>query len=163
MPLPTAFSSELNRVPPQSVAYSPLKPSEAHGRIRMAFFTVVLLAQAQNLLIGLCYVPKNARVLNSVWNKSATAGATVDFDIGLAGKDGSGNIDDTAGATVADAPAFFGNIANTTAAGKADFADLQASNFGYTLKKDCILTMTVKDAAVTAGCTVMGFVRYVVD
>lgn len=162
-PTGSNYSAELMRVPPQSVTYSPLKPSEEHGRVRMAYFTRAVAAEAQNTLIGLCKIPKNARVLKGKFSKSATTGATVNYDIGLCGKDNSGYIDDTVGATVADAPAHFGNIANTTAAQVADFADTAAQNMGYTLVKDCYLTLTVKDAAVSAAATISGYVLYVVD
>jgi hypothetical protein len=165
MSLPTTFSSELNRIPPQSVTYNPLKPSEQHGRVRIAYFTLAVLAQAQNAVIGLCNIPKNARVLYGVLAKSATAGATVNWDLGLVGKDNNGYIDDTSGATVADsaATAWFGNVANTTAASKGEFAILPAANMGYILKKDCMLVLTVKGAAVTAAATLTGWVEYVVD
>lgn len=163
MSRPTTFSSELNRVPPQSVTYNPLKPSEQHGRIRMAFFTLPVAAQAQNSLHGLCFLPKNARILGGKLKKSATAGITVNWDLGLCGNDGNGYIDDTVGATVADAPAHFGNVANITAASDQGFADLPAANNGYTLKKDCLLTLTVKGAAVTAAATLTGYVEYVLD
>ena len=163
MARPTTFSSELDRVPPQSVAYNPLKPSEEHGRVRMAFFTLAVAAQAQDSVHGLCKIPKNARVLKGKFSKSATAGATVNFDMGLCGNDGNGYIDDTTGAPVADDTAFFGNVSNTPAASVADFADTQAQNMGYTLKKDCLLTLKVKGAAVSAAATIKGYVLYVVD
>ena len=160
---PTLFSNELSRVYPQGLTYSPLKPSESHGRVRIAYFTRAVLAEVQNAIIGLAYIPKNARVIKGHFAKSATAGATVNFDIGLAGRDGNGNIDDTVGAVVNDDPARFGNIANVTAASVADFADTSAQNMGYVLAKDCILIMTVKGAAVSSAATITGYVLYVVD
>lgn len=163
MARPVVFSSELDRIPPQSVTYNPLRPYEQHGRVRRAYFTLAVAAQAQNLLIGLANIPKNARVFGGKFKKSATAGAIVNWDMGLAGNDGNGFIDDTVGATVADAPAHFGNIANTTAAQDVEWGVLPASNTGYVTKKDCILTLTVKGAAVTAAATLSGYVEYIVD
>jgi hypothetical protein len=165
MSLPVLFSSELNRIPPQSVTYNPLKPSEYHGRKRISSFTLAVAAQAQNAVIGLCNIPKGAKVLRIVFKKSATAGATVNWDLGLVGKDNNGFIDDTTGATVADsaATAWFGNIANTTAESTADTATLPSTKNSYVLKKDCMLVLTVKGAAVTAAATLTGWVEYVVD
>lgn len=165
MARPTNFSAELNRIPPQSVTYSPLKPSEQHGRVRIAYFTRAVAAEAQNLVIGLCNIPKNARVINGVLLKSATAGATVNWDIGLAGNDNNGFIDDTSGATVTDAAAaaWFGNLANTTAESNQSFAQLPSTKRGYTLTKDCLLVLTVKGAAVSAAATLSGYVEYVLD
>lgn len=165
MSRPTTFSSELNRIPPQSVTYSPLKPSEQHGRVRIAYFTLAVAAQAQNSVHGLCNIPKNARVLNGVFMKSATAGVTVNWDLGLVGNDNNGFIDDTSGATVADsaATAWFGNLANTVAESNQSFAQLPSAKRGYTLTKDCLLVLTVKGAAVTAAATLSGYVEYVLD
>jgi hypothetical protein len=165
MSRPTVFGAELNRIPPQSVTYNPLKPSEQHGRVRIAYFTLAVAAQAQNAVIGLCNIPKHARVLNGVLMKSATAGATVNWDLGLAGNDNNGFIDDTPGATVADsaATAWFGNVANTTAESNQSFAQLPSTKRGYTLTKDCILVLTVKGAPVTAPATLTGYVEYVLD
>lgn len=163
MAKPTLFSVELAQVPPQAVAYAPLRPNQAHGRVRMAFFTRAVAAEAENSVIGLCYIPKNARVLKGAFMKSATTGATVNYDLGLSARDDNGYIDDTLGATVADAPAHFGNVANTTAAQAADFAATAAQNSGYILTKDCILTLKVKGAAVSAAATISGYVLYVVD
>lgn len=165
MSLPSTFSAELNRVPPQSVTYNPLKPYEYHGRVRESWFTLAVAAQAQNAVVGLCKLPKNARVLNGWFKKSATAGATVNWDLGLVGADNNGYIDDTLGATVADsaATAWFGNVANTTAESTANFATLPSTKNGYVLTKDCLLVVTVKGAAVTAAATLTGWVEYVVD
>lgn len=165
MSLPVNFSAELNRIPPQSVTYSPLKPSEQHGRIRIAYFTRAVAAEAQNAVVGLCKIPKGARFLIGYFMKSATAGATVNWDFGLVGADNNGFIDDTSGATVADsaATAWFGNIANTTAESVANFGTVPSAKKGYTLTKDCLLVLTVKGAAVTAAATLTGYVEYVLD
>lgn len=165
MSLPTTFSAELNRIPPQSVTYNPLKPTEYHGRIRISYFTLAVAAQAQNSVHGLCKIPKNARVLYGWFMKSATAGATVNWDLGLVGADNNGYIDDTSGATVADsaATAWFGNVANTTAESVGNFATLPSTKKGYTLTKDCLLVLTVKGAAVSAAATLTGYVEYVID
>jgi hypothetical protein len=40
---------------------------------------------------------------------------------------------------------------------------LPASNSGYVTKKDCILTMLVSAAAVTAAAIITGYVEYIVD
>jgi hypothetical protein len=163
MSLPTTFSAELNRVPPQSVTYNPLRPYEQHGRVRRTWFTLAVAAQAQNSVHGLCFLPKNARVFGGKFKKSATAGATVTFGIGLAGNDNNGYIDDTVGATVADNTTYFGTVANTTAASDVEWGVLPASNCGYVTKKDCMLTLLVSAAAVTAAATLTGYVEYIVD
>lgn len=165
MSVPVNFSQELNRVPPQTTTYNPLKPYEYHGRIRIAYFTRAVAAEAQNAVIALCKIPKNARVVNGVLLKSATAGATVNWDFGLVGADNNGFIDDTSGATVADsaATAWFGNCANTTAESTQNFATVPSAKRGYVTTKDCYLVMTVKGAAVTAAATLSGYVEYIVD
>ena len=163
MAYPTLFSTEMAAIPPQSVAYTPLTPAQAHGRVRVATFNRACAAEAENVVIGLCNIPKNAKVLSVKFAKSATLGATVNFDIGLAGADSNGYIDDTSGATVADAVAHFGNVANTTAASVATKADTIAENMCYVLKKNCVLTLKVKGAAISAAGNISGYVLYVVD
>ena len=161
--LTTSNSVELQQVPPIAASYSPLKPSEKHGRVRIAAFTVALAAQAQNLLIGLCTVPKNARILESKIMIDGGPGANVNFDIGLSGADGTGNIEDTVGATVADSASYLGNFAPANAAAKSVFADTLANHAMYTAKKELLLTTTVKTAGVSVAATLKGYVKYVVD
>lgn len=163
MAAPTLFSDQLAKLPPQTQNYTPLRPSELHGRVRIGYFSRSLLAEAQNSLIGLTIIPKNARILESKITTSATPGASVNFDLGLSARNGNGNIDDTSGATVADAPAYLGNFAPAGAAAKGVFADTAAFHQGYLTTKDLILTATVKTAAVTAASILAGYVLYVVD
>lgn len=163
MSLPTLYSAELTRIPPVSVAFSPLRPNEAHGRMRMAFFTRAILAEAQNAVIALCNIPKNARIMRGFIFTSATPGATVNFDIGLVGRNLNGFIDDTVGATVADNNSYLGNFAPAAAAASGNFANTVAFHNGYIAAKDLILCAQVKGAAVTAASNLTGYVEYVVD
>lgn len=157
----TTYSNELNRVPPQSVTYSPLRPYEFHGRVRMAAFTVALLAQAQNSVIALHNIPKNARIIRGYIYVSAGPGANVNFDLGLIGSNGF--IDDTAGATVADTAAFLGNFAPANAAAAGNYANTYAFNTMYVAKKALQLIATVKTAAVSVAGVLTGYTEYVVD
>lgn len=167
------YSNELVQIPPIATTYQPLMPNQQHGRKRVVTFTVPLLAQAQNAVIGLCNIPKNARVFKSIIMISAGPGANVNFDIGLAGNDNNGNIDDgndvvditgpNGAAATVDTANFFGNFAPANAAAVGAFADTIANNCGYMLNKDCILTTTVKTAAVSGAATLYGYVEYVTD
>ena len=142
---------------------APLAPNQLHGRVRMARFSFVSpvgdTAVGKNVI--LCRLPKGARILSGKI-VSDTSGGKV--SVGLSGANGNALIDDTAGATVADAPAFLAAAA-TDISGTVmqSFGITVALGYGYVLKKDCFLTMTVDTAALTAAKTVQGHVEYVID
>lgn len=161
--LPTQTSDQLAITRPFNVGYTELRPADAYGRQRVSYFTRTLGAEAQNSLIALCVVPKNARIIDSTITISAGPGANVNFDIGLMGRNLNGNIDDTNGATVADNTSWLGNFAPANVAAKGVFADTQANHYGYTVTKDCYLTATVKTAAVSGAAVIAGIIKYVVD
>ena len=169
------YSNELVQVPPIATSFQPLMPNQQHGRKRIATFTVPLLAQALNTTIGLCVIPKNARILNIFASTSATPGATVALTFGAAGRDNSGYIDDgnddfditgyegVGVGQVADSTTYFGTLAASGAATTGNLAATAAQNVGYMFNKDCVLTATTTGASCTAAATLFGYVEYVTD
>lgn len=114
--------------------------------------------------VALAVIPKGARIISGSFGVSATMGSA-SLGIGLAGKDGSGYIDDvasgsstsTAGAAVTAAQSdaveclkVTATLTNTTQVG---FALTSPLGFLYEAKKDLYLTCTVSVAA--AGTQVL--------
>lgn len=161
--IPAEWSAELSQVPPIGQTYSPLKPSQFHGRVRMAYFTKAIAAELIAVSIGLCNIPKNARILRGYVFIGGGPGANVNFDIGLIGRDGKGFIDATPGATIADNANYLGNFAPANAAAAGNFASTVATNVGYLATRDLQLIATVRTANVSVAQTLQGYVEYVVD
>lgn len=147
------------------VPYKPLKPSELHGRVRIAYWNYKPTAAiAATKVIRLAKLPKNARVIAGRITSNAFV-ATSTMDVGLAAVDGSGIIDNPTDAT-ADSNTFFtggGTLAVATA-GAYNFADTQANNNGYVLQKENWLICRLNTAGMDGVADVLqGHVSYVVD
>lgn len=151
------YSTERAQVNPPN--YSPLKPNQYEGRVRMAMFTRVYATEAAGDTTALCVIPKGARILRIIESVSATTGsATLSF--GLMDKLLSGFID-TAN-SVSDSTTFFSAAAAQTTTAQVEVANTQALNWLYATQKECYLTVTTAAAAM-AGQTLMGYLLYSVD
>jgi hypothetical protein len=185
--VPTVFSVEMNQMSPQTQEYRPVAPQAHYGRARRSTFFYALAGTeaANTTIIGLCIVPKNARIAKSdIWIDGSPS-ATSTFDIGLAARDGLGVLDQNAAtnaleaeaalyekelyeglsgqAALADTGNLLGSFAPAGAAASGNFADTIAHYVGYVVKRDCILIATVKTANVTIAANIFGYVNYVVD
>lgn len=160
----TLNSVELTQVPPIGTTYSPLKPSQWHGRVRVASFSYAFAGTEvkDTTILGLCNLPKNARVLQATVITDATT-STSTFQIGLIGRDGSGLIDATTGATVADNATWWGTVGAVAGAQTAVVANTAAQHALYTLVRDCIAILTVKTTDIGAPFGLSGYFLYVVD
>ena len=185
------YSIELNQGPPGNPqTYAPLRPNQLGGRVRMEMLTYVAAADATSS-IALCKIPKGARLIDIAFAASATLGGTATLSFGLAGADGSGNIDDgpptatpvnaadSIGAVVSDSTTCLSGAYAYTATtlnhllvpGAANYAASPAAegvisiaNGGwlYMTAKDVYLTTTV--AAAALGTQVLqGYVLYALD
>lgn len=155
------YSDELTSV--RAEGNAKLKPNELQGRVRMARFSFTTddtlgLVDGENVFA--CVLPKGARVLGGVI-KGEAMGGTADIDIGLAGADGNGYIDDDN--SVADDDDLFLAGGDVDAAFNLTFADTIARNYGYELAKECYLVVTAETGNWTTDKDVVGHVEYVVD
>lgn len=159
----TTYSTELAQVPPQSPVYSPLRPTQYTGRMRIAGFTRALLAEPKDTtIIGLCRLPKNSRIMVIKFITDATT-STSTFDVGLIGANLNGFIDDTVGATVADNGTWFGAVPAVAGAQTALVANTAAQHNGYILKKDCYIICTIRTTNISAAANITGYAEYVLD
>jgi len=154
MPVPTAFSDQLAQVQPPN--YAPLRPNEAEGRVRLAYFTKTFASEASGFYMGLCRIPRGARLLRGCLYMSASTGSAT-IAIGLCGKDDSGFI----APGVADGPALC-LAAQTMSTTEVPFLVTQALYQGYVTVKELYLTLTTGGAAM-ASQTLRGYLLYVVD
>jgi hypothetical protein len=151
------YGTELAQIQPP--AYSPLKPNQREGRVRVAAFTKVFATEAAATDIALCELPAGARILSGEVNVSATTGlATLSF--GLMAKDGSGLIDKAN--TVSDAVASVAAAAAITTTALVPIFATQALLRYYETEKPLFVTCTTAAAAM-AGQTLKGVILYVVD
>jgi len=146
-----------------AVGHTPIAPNQMGGRVRMAYFTYTTPAttgvtDGQN--IGMCVIPKGARVLGGKIIGEAMAGSAA-VDIGLAGNDGSGYID--AAGSVEDDDDLFLAAGDVSSAFALTFADTIARNYGYETEKEVILVATAETDDWAAEKDVYGHVEYVVD
>lgn len=167
------YSVQLNQTAPGAPqTYAPVKANEHYGRVRVSTFRYVFAAQASGHDVALCIIPKGARILGGILAASATLANSATLAVGLAGKDGTGNIKDagitaltTAGASSSsaesDAIACL-KAAAVQGATQVPFAITQALGYLYETQKEVYLTMTTGTGAVTTE-VVTGEVRYVVD
>ena len=152
-----AFDNELAQVQPPN--YSPLKPNQMGGRVRICFFTYTFASQAAGFDLGLAVLPKGARLIDGVFQFSATLGGTTTVSFGLMGKDGSGTID---GSGTSDGVALLMAALASSSTAKQNFLATAALDYGYETQKDLYLTLTT--AAGAMGTQVLtGHVTYVVD
>ncbi len=117
-------------------------------------------AEASGSDIALAIIPKGARIISGEIVSSATLANSAQISIGLAGKDGTGTIDDvrsgssisTAGATVTSAQSDSTTCLKAAAVQsttKVGFALTPALGFLYEAQKDLYLTATTSVGAVT--------------
>lgn len=155
-------SVELTKV--EAVGHALLKPNEMHGRLRMCRFTFDTgsgaVSDGEN--IKLCVLPKGARVLE-IFIAFEAMGGSAAVDIGLAGKDGNGFIDDTKGSTVDDDDDLFAAAISVVSAGEAIVADTIAQNYGYETLKEVYLVATAETDDWAANKDFIGHVVYVLD
>jgi len=157
------YSQELTTV--RAEGNSKLAPNVDGGRMRIKHFNhntnddgVSGDADGQN--IALCKIPKGARVLEVFLAFEAMGGSSV-LDLGLAGTDGSGFIDEAD--TVADDDDLFAAALSVVSAGEAVVADTIAQNYAYETDKEVYLVATVETDAWDADKDLTGHVVYVVD
>ena len=141
----TRKSSQITKI--DSVDYDMLKPNEAHGRIRVAFFDFTTPASggADGDDYELCEIPIGARILR-IKTVNEALGASVVAKIGI-----TGTLDK------------YGSGLDLAAAGADDYAVTYAQNYGVELTAKERLIMTLTGAAPAATKIVRGHVEYVVD
>lgn len=168
------YSVQLNQHAPGSPqTYGPVKANEHYGRVRVSTFRYVFAAQSAGHDVALCIIPKGARILGGILAASATLANSATLAVGLAAKDGSGELKSasqgtaltTAGASSAaaesDAIACL-KAAAVQGATQVPFAITQALGYLYETQKEVYLTATTGTGAVTTE-VLTGEVRYVVD
>lgn len=157
----STYGTEAGAIKNVASAYAPLKPNQAGGRVRCAVFTRVYASEVAGDITALCVLPKGARILRGEVHMSASGGSTT-FAFGLMGKDGSGYIDDTVGATVSDNQAILLTAQTITTTALVRIAATNALSCMYETTKE--LWVTVTTGAATIGTqTLTGFIEYVVD
>lgn len=127
-----------------------VKANEAHGRVRIAWwsFTTPAGGVAVSDTVSLVNIPQGARVVGGriAWEALSSGGGTATVSLGVAGSAAK-----YLGATDADA------------AGGAEFGHTVALNHGDALTEDTILVATAGGEAWAASKVVKGYVLYVVD
>lgn len=130
-----------------SADYDQLRPDEAHGRVRIAFFEFTTLAAggADGDSFAACEIPKGARVIGGKMACEAM-GAGVVADVGITGT----------------LEKYASNL-DVAAAGEDVFAHTIALNYGQrtTAKERIIVTFTGAAPAASKKC--WGHMEYVVD
>jgi hypothetical protein len=130
-----------------SVDYDQLRPDEAHGRVRMAFweFTTLAAGGADGDSFAACEIPKGARILGGKTACEAL-GAGVVAAIGITGS-----------------ATKYGTGIDMAAAGEDLFANTIALNYGVrtTAKERILIVLT--GAAPAASKKVWGHILYVID
>jgi hypothetical protein len=130
-----------------SVDYDQLRPDEAHGRVRMAFweFTTLAAGGADGDSFAACEIPKGARILG-IKTCNEALGAGVVASVGITG-----------------ALTKYGTGIDMAAAGEDFCANTIALNYGVrtTAKERILIVMT--GAAPAATKKVNGHVLYVID
>lgn len=142
-------------------AYKPLLPDRSGGRVRCATFTITLASQASGEDIAVAIIPSGARILSGAIIASATLANSAQVSVGLMGKDLSGLIDSTTGATVSDNVAYL-KAAAVLSTTLVPFAITQALGYLYKTKKELYLTLTTSVGTVATE-SVTGHLFYVVD
>lgn len=124
-----------------------LKPNEAHGRLRPAFFKFTTPASggADGDIYELCEIPAGARILG-IKTACEALGASVVAKIGIVGADTK-----------------YGSAKDLAAIGEDNFAVLISENYGVELTAKERLIMTLTGAAPAATKIVQGHVLYVLD
>lgn len=171
------YSVELNQTSPGSIGvYGPVKANSHYGRVRNSSFRLVLASQVSGTNFAVVIIPKGARILQGGIIASATLANAATLAVGLAARDGLGNVDDallggplykydgtaiTVGTALADSTVCLkaAAVQSTTFVG---FALTQALGYLYETAKDLLLTLTTGTGTVSTE-VVNGNVLYVVD
>jgi len=160
---------QLQVAPPN---YSPLKPNELGGRLRVAWWEFNTTDDPTSTMVEddeviLAVIPKGARILGIEWACEA-GGANQVVDVGIRGNDGTGYYDEAG--TLADDDNFFtiDGAVDIHAAGDPGLAaNTLTNNYGYVTDKEVQITMKFFDdtgsTAVAADKDVNGHITYVVD
>ena len=91
----TNYSVELaQNAPVTPNTYAPLRASQYQGRLRISTFTYTFASDASGVSNALCRIPQGARIIDFVYQLSASMGGTCTLAFGLMGADGNGYIDD---------------------------------------------------------------------
>jgi len=158
------YSPTLWAEPTKSALGDPSSLAAVHddgGRVRFKKFVVVLAnTLAQNAMVGLCVIPKGARIVRGgLAFSSMGQGRTL--DLGLAGADGSGEID----TSVSDDVDLFLDGIDVSGSGVDTFAVLenQDNNALYLTAKDVVLTAKALGGTFPQAGSIVGYVMYVVD
>ncbi len=122
---------------------------------------------------ALAILPKGARLLSGVLAASApVADGDASISVGLAGRDGSGYVDSTAGTVQSYAggtttgpltdsvDCFKAAAAQSTT--KVEFCLTNALGYTYKLQKECWLTITISDLPATTE-VLNGYILYAID
>ncbi len=128
------------------VGFGQLQPDELNGRLRVAFFNVVMLASggADGDSYNLTKIPKGARILR-IETVNEALGASVVAKIGITGS-----------------LSKYGAAIDYAAAG-ADLFCQTVATYGLRTTTEETLIMTLTGAAPTASAVLKGHVTYVVD
>jgi hypothetical protein len=137
-------SSQITKI--DSPDYDQLKPNEAHGRLRVAYFDVVTPAGVLiNEICELVELPVGARVLGGNIAHGAL-GASATGSVGYVGQAGR-----------------YASAVSMAVAGNYALAGNLTQNYGDELATRVRLNMTFQGANPAAGITIRGHVVYVVD
>ncbi len=172
----SGYSTELNQGPPGNPqTYLPIKPCKLTGKVRLSSFSLVLAAQVSGTSFAVAKIPRGATILSGILAASGTLANSATLAVGLAGADGTGNIDDnvalatvqtpvlgtTSAVAVSDAVACL-KAAAAQGATQVPFAITQALGYLYETAKDCYLTLTTGTGTVGTE-TVTGHVFYCIE
>lgn len=173
----SGFSAELNQGPPgQPNVYLPLKPSQYQGRLRISEFTLTFASQVATTSFAVMKLPAGARIISGVLAASGTLANSATLSVGLAGVDGSGNIDDalitgtgintdrsavTVGTPISDGVAVL-KAAAAQGATQVPFSITQALGYLYETNKQLYITITTGTGTVATE-TVTGHCVWVLD
>lgn len=156
---PTSFAEPLAANLADPTVRMNVYDQNARRRYSRAVRTLTANSTA-NDIIGMMVIPKNARILASRL-LLADVGTAADIEIGLAGADGNGHIDDVN--DVADDPDALLASTAIEAAAVQDFGRLGDKNGNYLTQKDVILTIKLLTAAVPSGAALTLDVQFVID
>lgn len=170
----SGYSTELNQGPPGSPQlYAPVKANQHYGKVRCSNFSLTLASQASGTSFAVAIIPKGARIISGLIAASATLANSATLAVGLAAKDGSGEIKSASQGTAlttamassaaaeSDAVACL-KAAAAQGATQVPFAITQALGYLYETQKEVYLTLTTGTGTVATE-VVTGHVLYIVE
>lgn len=142
--MPTFKSNQVTKI--DSPDFDMLKPNEAHGRVRAAYFDFATpVGVAQNDIVEAVEVPIGARVIGGTITHGAL-GTNVTIAVGYAG-----------------AATRYKAATASASAGAFSIAGTIAENYGDELSQRQRLILTLGGGTPSAGILIEGHVLYVVD